>query len=131
VAERDPHGRGAHDLRRRDEHPLLELQHLGPGRADVDRQPRDREHQHDVEDRGLEHVEDDDGHEQGREAHDDVGQAQHEVAGPAARVAGEEPQGRADDERDATAAAAMVSVFRLARISRPSMLRPSVSAPRT
>ena len=69
VAEDDAGWRGAHHLRRLHEHPLLDLEDLGAGGAQVDRDAGDREHEDDVRrPTAIEHVEHDHREEQRREA---------------------------------------------------------------
>ena len=58
-----------------DEHALADLQHLGARRAQIDRDAGDREHQDQVRDPRLEHVEHHDREQQRGEAHDHVGRA--------------------------------------------------------
>ena len=93
-------GAGAEGAGGVDEQPALQLGGLGAGGAQVDRDAGDRQHQNDVRGAGREHVEHDDGEQQRREAHDDVGDAHGDGLAPAAVVAGPHADRRADDRGD-------------------------------
>ena len=83
-----------------DEQPALQLGGLGAGGAQVHRDAGDRQHQNDVRGARREHVEHDDGQQQRREAHDDVGDPHRDGLAPAAVVAGPHADRRADDRGD-------------------------------
>ncbi len=86
-AQHDAPVRGAHDLRRLHEHALADLQHLGPGGAQIDRDAGDRQHDHQVGDRRRQHIQHHHGQQQRREGHDHVGQPHDRLADAPAAIA--------------------------------------------
>ena len=121
MAEDDAAVRGAHDAGGLHEHPLSNLQHLGAGGAQVDRDAGDRENQDDVADRWRQHVEHDHRQQQRREGHDDVGQTRDDLA-DRARANSRRSGPSADPmvTETSTAPAAIIIVFCAATMIRAS-----------